>query len=271
MILDMRELYKEVILDHNKKPRNYHKLETANRTGEGFNPLCGDKVTIYLRVDDNLVRDISFQGSGCAISMASASLMTEGVKGKTLADVQTLFEKFHALVTDAPPASSTPMELGKLAVFAGVREFPIRVKCATLAWHTLRAAIEQRQGAVSSEEGTGSEGVPQNPHLGSKHELQEKIVRVLRQVYDPEIPVNLYDLGLIYDIVVEDPSSVLVKMTLTTPACPMADLLIQQVQSTIQALPGVASAKVELVWDPPWDQRMMSEAAKLQLGLQSFS
>ena len=270
MIIDMRELYQEVILDHNKKPRNYHKLETANRTGEGFNPLCGDKITIYLRVDDNLVRDISFQGSGCAISMASASLMTEGVKGKTLADVQTLFEKFHALVTDAS-SSSTPVELGKLAAFAGVREFPIRVKCATLAWHTLRAAIEQRPGAVSSEEGTDSEGVPQNLPLGSKQELQANIVRVLRQVYDPEIPVNLYDLGLIYDIVVEDPSSVLVKMTLTTPACPMANLLVQQVQSTIQALPGVTSAKVELVWDPPWDQRMMSEAAKLQLGLQSFS
>jgi len=264
---EVRELYQEVILDHNKKPRNYHKLETANRTGEGFNPLCGDKITIYLRVDDNLVRDISFQGSGCAISMASASLMTESVKGKTLADVQTLFEKFHDLVTHAPPASSTPMELGKLAVFAGVRKFPIRVKCATLAWHTLRAAIEQKPGAVSSEEGIGSEGIPKNPPLDSKHELQEKIVGVLRQVYDPEIPVNLYDLGLIYDIVVEDPSSVLVKMTLTTPACPIAELLIQQVQSKIQALTGVTSAKVKLVWDPPWDQRMMSEAAKLQLGL----
>ena len=268
---DVRELYREVILDHNKKPRNYHKLETANRTGEGYNPLCGDKVTVYLRVEDNLVRDISFQGSGCAISMASASLMTEGVKGKTLADVQTLFETFHALVTHESPSTSTPVELGKLAAFAGVREFPIRVKCATLAWHTLRAAIEQKQGAVSSEEGTESGDVLKNSPRVVKQELQEKIVGVLRNIYDPEIPVNLYDLGLIYDIVVEDPGSVMVKMTLTTPACPMADLLIQQVQSKIQALPGVTSAKVELVWDPAWDQSMMSEAAKLQLGLQSLS
>lgn len=270
-MMDMRELYQEVILDHNKKPRNYHKLETATRTAEGYNPLCGDKVTIYVTIEGDRVRDISFQGSGCAISTASASMMTEGVKGKTLAEVQTLFEKFHTLVTHETLSASEPPELGKLAAFGGVREFPIRVKCATLAWHTLRAAIEKRQGLVSSEEGTDSGGVFKTPPLAIKQELQEKIVGGLRQIYDPEIPVNLFDLGLIYDIVVEPNGSVIVKMTLTNPACPMADLLVQQVQSTIQALPGVTSAKVELVWDPPWDQRMMSEAAKLQLGLQSFS
>jgi len=270
-MMDMRELYQEVILDHNKKPRNYYKLETANRTAEGFNPLCGDKVTIYLIIEDDRVRDISFQGSGCAISMASASLMTEGVKGKALAEVQALFEKFHTLVTQEISSPSEPPELGKLAAFGGVREFPIRVKCATLAWHTLRAAIEQRQGPVSSEEGPDSRGVLKTQPLVVKQELQDKIVGVLRQVYDPEIPVNLYDLGLIYDIVVEALGSVIVKMTLTTPACPMAGLLIQQVQSKVQALPGVTSVKVELVWDPPWNQHMMSEAAKLELGLQSFS
>jgi nitrogen fixation NifU-like protein len=270
-MMDMRELYQEVILDHNKKPRNYYKLETATQTAEGYNPLCGDKVTIYLIIEDDRVRDISFQGSGCAISMASASMMTEGVKGKALAEVQALFEKFHTLVTQETSSASEPPELGKLVAFGGVREFPIRVKCATLAWHTLRAAIERRQVSVSSEESPDSRDVLKTQSLVVKQELQEKIVGVLRQIHDPEIPVNLYDLGLIYDIVVEAPGSVIVKMTLTTPACPMASLLIQQVQSNIQALPGVTSVKVELVWDPPWDQHMMSEAAKLQLGLQSFS
>jgi len=270
-MMDMRELYQEVILDHNKKPRNYYKLETATRTAEGYNPLCGDKVTIYLILEDDRVRDISFQGSGCAISMASASMMTESVKGKSLAEVQVLFEKFHTLVTQEPSAAAETPELGKLAAFGGVREFPIRVKCATLAWHTLHAAIEQREGPVSSEEGSDSRGVLKTQSFAGKQDLRDKIVGVLRQVYDPEIPVNLYDLGLIYDIVVEASGSVIVKMTLTTPACPMAGLLIQEVQSKLQALPGVTSVNVELVWDPPWDQHMMSEAAKLQLGLQSFS
>ena len=268
---EVRELYQEVILDHNKKPRNYHKLETATRTAEGYNPLCGDKVMIYLIVEDDRVRDISFQGSGCAISMASASMMTEGVKGKTLDEAQTLFERFHRLVTHELPPGSEPPELGKLVAFGGVREFPIRVKCATLPWHTLRAAIEGRQGLVSSEAGIDPEDIPNKQPLDWQEGLRKKIVGVLSQVYDPEIPVNLYDLGLIYDIEVEATGSVIVKMTLTNPACPMADLLVQKVQSIIQPLPGVTSAKVELVWDPPWDQRMMSEAAKLQLGLQSFS
>ncbi len=267
----VRELYQEVILDHNKKPRNYHKLEHANRTAEGYNPLCGDKVTIYLAVENDVVKDISFQGSGCAISMASASMMTQSVKGKALAEVQTLFEKFHALVTHEARSASEPLQLGKLAAFAGVREFPIRVKCATLAWHTLRAAIQERQGTVSSEEDTDSGDVLKKSPPLPKQKLQEQIIAVLRTVQDPEIPVSLYDLGLIYDVVVEDPGLVTVKMTLTSPACPIADLLIQQLQSTIQAIPGVRTARVELVWDPPWNQNMMSEAAKLQLGFQSLS
>lgn len=145
---DLRELYQEVILDHYRRPRNFAALDDANRKAEGYNPLCGDRVTIYLRVADGVVRAASFQGSGCAISTASASLMTEAVQGKTLAEAEALFEQFHGLVTGAERA---PQELGKLEALGGVRDYPVRVKCATLAWHTLRSALEQRDQTASTE------------------------------------------------------------------------------------------------------------------------
>ncbi|MFQ5657026.1 MAG: Fe-S cluster assembly sulfur transfer protein SufU [Candidatus Methylomirabilales bacterium] len=148
---DLRELYQQVILDHSKKPRNFVKLDGANRTAEGHNPLCGDDVTIYLQLEDDVIRKIGFQGSGCAISKASASMMTDSLKGKTSAEAQVLFEKFHDLLTGAGDKASDPGDLGKLAVFSGVREFPIRVKCATLSWHTLRAALEGKGETVSTE------------------------------------------------------------------------------------------------------------------------
>ncbi len=147
---DLRDLYQEVILDHNKKPRNHGKLDDANRELEGYNPLCGDRLTIYLRVEDGVVQAVRFEGSGCAISTASTSMMTEAVKGKSEADVRALFDRFHALVTDKA-ASGSEDDLGKLRVFAGVSEFPIRVKCATLAWHTLIAALEGQEKLVTTE------------------------------------------------------------------------------------------------------------------------
>ena len=139
---DLRDLYQEVILDHQKRPRNFRKLDVANRTAEGYNPLCGDKVSVYLDVEDGMVRDIGFQGSGCAISTASASMMTESLKGKTEAEAYALFHRFHDLVTGKLRPQEDSASLGKLVVFAGVRDYPVRVKCATLAWHTLRAALE---------------------------------------------------------------------------------------------------------------------------------
>jgi nitrogen fixation NifU-like protein len=147
----LRELYQELILDHHKKPRNFRKLEHPNRTAEGFNPLCGDRINLYLQVQDGVVRDVGFEGSGCAISTASASMMTSSIKGKTEAEVQALFERFHDMVTGHAPVSADDEVLGKLAVFSGVREYPVRVKCAVLAWHTLRAALEGRQETVATE------------------------------------------------------------------------------------------------------------------------
>jgi nitrogen fixation NifU-like protein len=139
---ELRELYQSVILDHNKSPRNRGALPGANRRAEGHNPLCGDHVIVYARVDGDRVEAAGFEGNGCAISTASASLMTEAVRGRSGAEVKQLFEDFHGLVTSDPTREPEIGELGKLAVFAGVREFPLRVKCATLCWHALRAALE---------------------------------------------------------------------------------------------------------------------------------
>lgn len=148
MSTDLQELYQEVILDHNKRPRNFRAIEHGQKA-EGYNPLCGDRVTVYLRVEDGRIEDVSFQGSGCAISKASASLMTDSVRGRTLEEAEDLFERFQRMITRSP---DEPVDdLGKLSVFAGVRQFPIRVKCASLPWHTLRAAAEAREEAVSTE------------------------------------------------------------------------------------------------------------------------
>ena len=138
---DLSDLYQEVILDHNKRPRNFHALDAANHVAEGFNPLCGDRLHLYLLVDDDVVTDVGFQGSGCAISKASASLMTDSIKGRPVAEVRALFQRFHTMVT-TPPEQSVE-DMGKLSVLAGVREFPVRVKCASLAWHTLKAALDR--------------------------------------------------------------------------------------------------------------------------------
>ena len=148
---ELRDLYQEVILEHSKAPRNYREPAGTNQKAEGYNPLCGDHFTVYLEVENGAIRDIGFQGSGCAISKASASMMTQAVKGKSKAEAQTLFDEFHALVTTGGANGDRP-DIGKLTVFSGVSEFPARVKCATLAWHTLQAALEGKQGTVSSDE-----------------------------------------------------------------------------------------------------------------------
>jgi len=149
---DLRELYQELIVDHSRRPRNFGALEGANRHATGYNPLCGDKVTVFLKMKDDRVEDVRFEGAGCAISTASASMMTEKFKGKTLEEAEALFDLFHALVTGAAkPDQNASEKLGKLAVFSGVSEFPVRVKCATLAWHTARSALRGTQDVVSTE------------------------------------------------------------------------------------------------------------------------
>jgi nitrogen fixation NifU-like protein len=145
---ELRDLYQEVIIDHGRRPRNFGHLAEANRSAEGFNPLCGDRLTLYLRIEGGVIRAVRFQGAGCAISTASASLMTETLRGKTEAEAGALIDGFHALVTGG---EATAADLGKLAVLGGVREFPTRIKCATLAWHTLRAALAGENRPASTE------------------------------------------------------------------------------------------------------------------------
>jgi nitrogen fixation protein NifU and related proteins len=147
---ELSELYQQVILDHNKKPRNFRKLETANHTAEGYNPLCGDQLTIYMNLENDRVTDVGFEGSGCAISKASASMMTQAVKGKSKEQAETLFKQFHSMVTGELDEENEENTLGNLKIFAGVREFPVRVKCATLPWHTMHAALN-KEDQVSTE------------------------------------------------------------------------------------------------------------------------
>jgi nitrogen fixation NifU-like protein len=148
---DLRDLYQEMILDHSRRPRNFRALPGADRAVEGFNPLCGDKVTVFVRLEGERVKEVSFQGAGCAISTASASMMTEKLQGKTAQEALSLFEEFHDLVTGKARKKADAGDLGKLAVFSGVCEFPIRVKCATLAWHALKAALTGAAQSVSTE------------------------------------------------------------------------------------------------------------------------
>jgi nitrogen fixation NifU-like protein len=140
---DLNDLYQEVILDHNRRPRNFHQLAEASHRAEGYNPLCGDRLKLYLKLDGDTIEDVSFEGAGCAISKASASMMTDALKGKSVNEANALFERFHRMVT-TPPGQSVE-DMGKLSALAGVREFPLRVKCASLAWHTFKAALNDEQ------------------------------------------------------------------------------------------------------------------------------
>ena len=150
---DLSELYQQVILDHNNSPRNFREIDGATQIAEGYNPLCGDRVVVYLQLDNDVIGDISFQGSGCAISKASASMMTVSLKGKTRTEAEEHFQRFHSMVTGAANRAIDPQALGKLAAFSGIREFPARVKCANLAWHALHAALDGNRDTVSTEEG----------------------------------------------------------------------------------------------------------------------
>lgn len=148
---ELRDLYQQVILDHNRSPRNWGAVEAPDRAAQGHNPLCGDKLSVTVKLDGGRVADLRFQGSGCAISKSSASLMTESVKGRSLEEAESLYRRFHDLLTGPPDVRADAEDLGKLAVFAGVREFPARVKCATLAWHTLHSALEGHGGVAKTE------------------------------------------------------------------------------------------------------------------------
>jgi nitrogen fixation NifU-like protein len=148
---ELSELYQEVILDHNRRPRNFYKIEDADRVAEGTNPLCGDQVTVYAKIDGDVIQDLSFQGQGCAIAKASASMMTASLKGKTTQEAHALFESVHEMLTGGMDPDAAEAELGRLAVLSGVRQYPVRVKCASLSWHALRAALRGTEPSVTTE------------------------------------------------------------------------------------------------------------------------
>ena len=148
---ELQELYQEIVMEHNRKPRNFRKLEDFSKSADGFNPFCGDSIEVYLKLDGDVITDVGFQGSGCAISRASSSLMTESIKGKRREEADKLFAAFHGMITRGPEGDFDSAELGDLEVLAGVSEFPTRIKCATLSWHTLRGALEERDATVSTE------------------------------------------------------------------------------------------------------------------------
>ncbi|HEX3558678.1 MAG TPA: SUF system NifU family Fe-S cluster assembly protein [Pyrinomonadaceae bacterium] len=155
---ELSELYQQVILDHNKKPRNFRKLEGANRSAEGFNPLCGDQLSVYMLLEEGVVKDLSFVGTGCAISKASASMMTQALKGKTREEARVLFDEFHRMVTGELDEEAETNHLGRLKIFAGVRDYPARVKCASLSWHTMHAALEGEESATTESLGPDLSG-----------------------------------------------------------------------------------------------------------------
>ena len=282
---ELRDLYQEVILDHYKRPRNFGSLDEPVNTAKGYNPLCGDQVTIFVRTEDGRITDVAFEGVGCAISTASASLMTEAVKGKTLEEAEELFESFHSVLVGEKDVED--VELGKLEALSGVREFPVRIKCATLAWHAMRAAMRGDEEKVTTEWrcptmiwGSRSREEPQEDSASTDESARDGSsadtsgpaeggdpgVR-LRTPFDgraggrgavprlrPEIPVNIYELGLIYDVQIEGRNAD-IKMTLTSPHCPVAESLPQQVEYTVESVEGIDKATVEIVWDPAWSPR----------------
>lgn len=148
---ELRELYQQIILDHNKNPKNFKQIKPASHTSEGYNPLCGDRINLYLQIEEDVIKDIGFQGSGCAISKASASVMTTVLRERSLTDAKLLFKNFQSLLTGGMEVELDVKDLGKLAVFAGVRKFPVRIKCALLAWHTMLAALENKDDMVTTE------------------------------------------------------------------------------------------------------------------------
>lgn len=269
---DLRDLYQEVIFDHYKKPRNFHAMTNANHVAHGHNRLCGDELTIYLRLDGDVIKEISFEGTGCAISTASASLMTDALKNRNVKEAEHLFEQFHHLVTHH--AAEPAPDLGKLEVLAGVREFPARVKCATLAWHTLQAALKDHAGSITTEQLSIRDTTmdlenasPRQEATMDEEQLRKDIIAVLRTIYDPEISVNIFDLGLIYMLDIDPEGTVQIEMTLTAPACPVAGTFPGVVEGRVAEVPGVKSVHVELVWEPPWSIDSMSDEVKLELGL----
>lgn len=269
------DLYREIILEHFREPRNFGRLSPADFAAQGVNPFCGDEMEVTGRLDGPTLAQLMSQGKGCSISQASASLMTEALKGQSLEEAERLAQAFKAFMLAplqaglaGPEAPTTlPEALEELEVLEGVKKYPVRIKCATLAWNTFLDAIAQYRTAKTA---TATAGQPPSPPPApaDPDDAKAKVREVLKTVIDPEINMNIVDLGLVYGIETNPQGQVRVTYTLTSPGCPLGPVIQGQIQGALRKLPWVTQAQSALVWTPPWDPKTMaSDEAKMELGL----
>jgi len=286
------DLYKEIILEHFKSPRNHGRLDHASIMAQGANPFCGDELEVTLLLEGGRIREIRFEGKGCSISQASASMMTEAVTGRSLEEARILAHQFKsAMLGDT--SVQFPEGEEDLEALEGVRKYPVRIKCATLSWNTLLeglmahqegrteathlegeegpsadlAAHAQGKDPSPFESGRAAEQIPIGSGSGQSGDLQEQVRNALRSVIDPELNMNIVDLGLVYRIDIQD-GSLRIVYTLTSPGCPLGPVIKSQIQSSLAAMGWVKEIHPELVWSPPWDPHTMaSEEAKMELGI----
>ena len=278
------DLYREIILEHFKNPRNHGRLEKPTLVAQGANPFCGDELELSILLDGQTIQEIRAVTKGCSISQASASMMTEAVKGKSLQQAEELAKQFKRMMLEQTPMNLTP-DLEDLEALEGVKKYPVRIKCAILGWNTLLESMEaHRKGTfqakhVEGEEGSRpdlthqltSESTEKTPATlgegGTVDSQQEDVRAALKTVIDPELNINVVDLGLVYGIDVHG-GSVKVTYTLTSPGCPLGPVIKGQMNSALGRLPWVKEIQPELVWTPPWDPHAMaSEEAKTELGI----
>lgn len=271
------DLYREIILEHFRNPRNPGRLENPSVTSQGANPFCGDEMELTVALNTDEIRDIRIQARGCSISQASASMMSEAVKGKSIRSAEELARSFKATMLEGAPVGTTP-EWEDLQALEGVKKYPVRIKCALLCWNTLLEGIgafrKGQKSAVHVENEEPNPGDPAEPPGTSSpadppeaSSQEEQVRAALKGVIDPELNLNIVDLGLVYGVAVNG-GSVKVTYTLTSPGCPLGPVIKGQVQAVLSKLPWVQEAQTNLVWQPPWDPKTMaSEEIKTELGI----
>ncbi len=261
---DLDAMYRDVVLDHFRNPRGRKPVAEPTACSEGQNPVCGDQCKLCVRVADGKIADVGVQGRGCAISTASGSMMAELLPGKSLPEAQRLVATFKGLMHgEAPPID---VDLGDLDALEGVKKFPVRVKCALLAWTTFEDLVKNLP-AGSAEAPKPAEAAPAAA-AGTPPPTKEAVLDAIKPVMDPEISLSVVDLGMIYGVEVDAAGMAVVRMTLTSPACPYGPELIRRVAEAARSVPGVKDSKVDLVWEPKWDPKTMaSDLAKDVLGI----
>ncbi|MBI1952845.1 MAG: SUF system NifU family Fe-S cluster assembly protein [Candidatus Omnitrophica bacterium] len=271
------DLYREIILEHFKNPRNHGTLAHPSLKAEGTNPFCGDELEVTVALEGERIADIRSQGKGCSISQASASMMTEAVKGKTLGQAEQMVKSFKGMMLENAPMAFTP-DTEDLESLEGVKKYPVRIKCAILSWNTLWEGIEARRGGksqsshVEGEEGSRPDLTAQmasepQAAAGVSASPEDQVKEALKTVIDPELNMNVVDLGLIYGIEIQGPK-VTVTYTLTSPGCPLGPIIKGQMNTALLRLPWIKEADPQLVWSPPWDPHTMaSDEVKLELGI----